>query len=450
MADISIRKGHNIQISGQPENIAVKIKSPNLVALKPYQFKGVKPKLLVKEGDSVKIGSPLFKCKSNDQISFPSPGGGKIKNIEYGERRRIEKIVIELSEKEEVETGNSYKLDEIDSLSPESVKSTLVDASMFSFIRQRPFNNIADPKSSPRDIFISGWNTAPLSVNLDLALRGRRAHFQAGVKILDKLTTGDVHLSYNENTVSDTLLDLESVISHTVSGPHPAGNVGVQIHHISPIGPNDHVWIVNAQDVVRIGSFFLTGELDTTLFITIGGPSVNQPTHIKSRLGVEIKPLLDERLKEGENRIISGDVLTGNKIDIDDFLGFFDSSISVIQEGGEREFMGMLRPGTASSRYSLTNAFFGSLTGGYNFNTLKNGSERYMVPIDSWEDVLPMDILPNPLYRAILVEDIEEMEQLGIFECDEEDFALCSFACPSKIDLGKAIRDGLNLIESEL
>lgn len=450
MADISIRKGHNIQISGQPENIAVKSKSPNLVALKPYQFKGIKPKLLVKEGDAVKIGSPLFKCKSNDQISFPSPGGGKVKSIEYGERRRIEKIVIELSEKEELETGNSYKLDEIDSLSTESVKSALVDASMFSFIRQRPYSNIADPKSSPRDIFISGWNTAPLSVNLDLALRGRRAHFQAGVKILDKLTAGDVHLSYNENTVSDTLLDLESVISHTVSGPHPAGNVGVQIHHISPIGPNDHVWIVNAQDVVRIGSFFLTGELDTTLFITIGGPSVNQPTHIKSRLGVEVKPLLDERLQEGENRIVSGDVLTGNRIGIDDFLGFFDSSISVIQEGGEREFMGMLRPGTASSRYSLTNAFLGSLTGGYNFNTLKNGSERYMVPIDSWEDVLPMDILPNPLYRAILVEDIEEMEQLGIFECDEEDFALCSFACPSKIDLGKAIRDGLNLIESEL
>jgi Na+-transporting NADH:ubiquinone oxidoreductase, subunit NqrA len=207
--------------------------------------------------------------------------------------------------------------------------------------------------------------------------------------------------------------------------------------------------VVNAQDVARIGSFFLTGELDTTLYISIGGPSVTQPTHVKSRIGAQLKPLLGDKLKEGENRIISGDVLTGNKVDIENYINFYDSSISVIPEGGKREFLGMLRPGSASSRYSLTNAFLGSITRGYNFNTLKNGSERYMVPINSWEDVLPMDILPNPLYRAILAEDIEEMEQLGIFECDEEDFALCSFACPSKIDLGQAIRDGLNLIESE-
>ena len=449
MADINIIKGHDIQISGQPDDVVNKSELLDSVAIKPYQFHGIKPKLLVKEGDSVKIGSPLFKCKSNEQISFPSLGGGKIKKIEYGERRRIEKIVIKLSEKEELCSTNSYKLDDIDSLSAESVLSVMIDNCLFPFIRQRPFNKIADPQKTPRDIFVSGWNTAPLSVNLDLALRGRRTQFQAGVKILDKLTSGHVHLSHNENTVSDSLLNLENVFSHSVSGPHPAGNVGIQIHHISPIGPNEHVWVVNAQDVARIGSFFLTGELDTTLYISIGGPSVTQPTHVKSRIGAQLKPLLGDKLKEGENRIISGDVLTGNKVDIENYINFYDSSISVIPEGGKREFLGMLRPGSGSSRYSLTNAFLGSITGGYNFNTLKNGSERYMVPINSWEDVLPMDILPNPLYRAILAEDIEEMEQLGIFECDEEDFALCSFACPSKIDLGQAIRDGLNLIESE-
>ena len=449
MADINIFKGHDIQISGQPDDVVIKSESLDSVAIKPYQFNGIKPKLLVKEGDSVKIGSPLFKCKSNEQISFPSPGGGKIKKIEYGERRRIEKIVIKLSEKEELCNTDSYKLDEIDSLSTESVLSAMIDNCLFPFIRQRPFNKIADPQKTPRDIFVSGWNTAPLSVNLDLALRGRRTQFQAGIKILDKLTNGRVHLSHNENTVSDSLLNLENVVTHSVSGPHPAGNVGIQIHHISPLGSNDHVWVVNAQDVARIGSFFLTGELDTTLYISIGGPSVTQPTHIKSRIGAHLKPLLGDKLKEGENRIISGDVLTGNKVDRENYLNFYDSSISVIPEGGKREFLGMLRPGSASSRYSLTNAFLGSIAGGYNFNTLKNGSERYMVPINSWEDVLPMDILPNPLYRAISVEDIEEMEQLGIFECDEEDFALCSFACPSKIDLGKAIRDGLHLIESE-
>ena len=173
------------------------------------------------------------------------------------------------------------------------------------------------------------------------------------------------------------------------------------------------------------------------------------PLHMKSRLGAPVSLCLEDNIKDGDHRIISGDVLTGDKIDVDDFLGFYDSSVAVLPEGGEREFIGMLRPGTAMSRYSLTNAFLGTLKGGYDFNTLKNGSERYMVPINSWEEVLPMDILPNPLYRAILAEDVEEMEQLGIYECEEEDFALCSFACPSKIDLGKTIRDGLNLMERE-
>ena len=313
----------------------------------------------------------------------------------------------------------------------------------------KDLNKIADPTNPPRDIFISGWNTAPLSVNLDLALRGRRSQFQAGVSILNKITKGNVHLSYYEDSVSETLIGLDNVVGHTIRGPHPAGNVGIHIHHIAPLSSNDHVWVINAQDVARIGNFFLTGELDVSLIITLGGPSVLNPLHMKSRLGVPVSLCLEDNIKDGDQRIISGDVLTGDKIDLDDFLGFYDSAIAVLPEGGEREFIGMLRPGTAMSRYSLTNAFLGTLKGGYDFNTLKNGSERYMVPINSWEEVLPMDILPNPLYRAILAEDVEEMEQLGIYECEEEDFALCSFACPSKIDLGKTIRDGLNLMERE-
>ena len=449
MADINIFKGHDIQIAGMPSTDLHTADSPKSVAIKPYQFKGIKPKLLIKEGDSVKIGTPIFKCKANEQLIFPSPGSGKIKEIQYGERRRIEKIEIDVSNEEVYEKSDSFKLAKIDELDFNNTMSRLVDGCLMPFIRQRPFNKIADPKNPPRDIFISGWNTAPLSVNLDLALRGRRSQFQAGVSVLDKISKGNVHLSYYENSVSETLIDLDNVVSHTIQGPHPAGNVGVQIHHIAPIGPNDHVWIVNAQDVARIGNFFLTGELDMSLIITVGGPSVLKPRHVKSRIGAHVSSYVVNNIKDGNQRIVSGDVLTGKKIDSEGFLGFYDSSIAVIPEGGDREFIGMLRPGSASSRYSLTNAFLGTLKGGYDFNTLKNGSERYMVPINSWEEVLPMDILPNPLYRAILVEDIEEMEQLGIYECDEEDFALCSFACPSKIDLGKTIRDGLDLIESE-
>ena len=449
MADLIIRKGHNIQIAGTPMKEVVKGRSPSSVAILPTDFRGIKPKLLVKEGDTVKIGSPLFHCKSNPSIRWPSPGGGTVKSIHYGPRRVIEKIEIELSGSEEFESFPSFRFNEISNLSREDILGILKEGNLFPFIRQRPFNKVADPNTTPRDIFISGWNTAPLAVDLDLALRRKLSLFQAGINALQNLTDGDVHLSYNENTVSDTLLEVKDVKKHSLRGPHPAGNVGIQIHHIAPLGLNDLVWTVNAQDVVRIGNFLLTGKLDTTLFTTVGGPSVSSPTHIKTRLGVQISTLTEDRLTKGKHRIISGDVLTGKTTDDNGYLGFYDSTVSVLPEGGKREFIGMLRPGSSKTRYSLTNAFLGFAKEKFNFTTLNNGSERYMVPINAWEDVLPMDILPNALYRAILAKDIEEMEQLGVMECDEEDFALCAFACPSKIDVGGTIRYGLDLMEKE-
>ncbi len=449
MADYNLVKGHNIQIAGKPSNEVIDNGPPEFVSLNPSEFRGVKPKLMIKEGDQVKTGSPLFCDKKNTQITWPSPGTGEVTEIVYGERRSIEKIIIKLSDEEEPESFSSYASDEINNLSKEDALSVLLKGNIFPFIRQRPFNKVPDPEVAPRDIFISGWNTAPLSVNLDLALRRRLSQFQAGINVLKKFTTGKVHLSYNENTISDTLLNVNGVEAHTFSGPHPAGNIGIQIHHISPLKLNELVWTVNAQDVVRIGNFFLTGKLDTTLFISVGGPSVVEPIHIKSRLGSQIQHLVNDKLAEGENRIVSGDILTGKKSKLESFIGFYDSTISVLPDGGNRQFLGMLWPGSSSTRYSLTNAFVGSEQKDYSFSTLQNGSERYILPINSWENVLPMDILPNALYRAIYVKDIEEMEQLGIIECDEEDFALCSFSCPSKIDVGGMIREGLDLMERE-
>lgn len=449
MSDINIRKGHDIGIAGIPSNEVIQGFKPKLVSIQPIDFRGIKPKLMVKEGDTVKVGSSLFYSKSNHEITWPSPGGGKVLKIQYGPRRTIENIIIEIAEDEEIESFKAYRPAEIVGLNREVILKTLLDGNIFPFIRQRPYNKVADPKDIPRDIFISGWNTAPLAVNVDVALRRRLAPLQAGVNVLKTLTSGKIHLSYNKSTVSDTLLDVEGVERHSLCGPHPAGNVGIQIHHISPLSPKDIIWTINIQDVVRIGNFFLTGKFDTTLFTTVGGPGIKNPSHIKSRLGVQIEALIRDNLDEGDKRIISGDVLTGKKSEIDGFIGFYDSSISVLLEGGEREFLGMLKPGSSKTRYSLTNAFLGLQNKFYKFNTLKNGSERYMVPINAWENMLPMDILPNSLYRAILVEDIEEMEELGIIECDDEDFALCAFACPSKIDLGAAIRQGLDLMEKE-
>ncbi len=449
MADLTIRKGHNIRIAGVPSNEVQKGLKPKSVAIQPTDFRGLKPKLLVQEGDRVKIGSSLFRCKTHPEISYPSPGAGAVSSIQFGPRRVIEKIVIELAEQEETESFDSFRPAEIRALDRSQVLSALLKGNMFPFIRRRPFNKVANPSDTPRDIFISGWNTAPLSVNLDLALRRRLPQFQAGIHALQKLTSGNVHLSINENTISNTLLEMQGAEVHTVAGPHPAGNVGIQIHHIAPLGLHDVVWTVNAQDVVRIGTFFLTGKYDPSLFTTVGGPGVKNPTHIKSRMSVQLDTLLQDNLNVGDQRIISGDVLTGSKSELQGYLGFYDSSVSVVPEGGEREFMGMLHPGSSTSRYSLTNAFLRFGQNLFSFNTLNNGSERYMVPINAWENVLPMDVLPNALYRAILAQDIEEMEQLGIMECDEEDFALCSFACPSKIDVGGTIRQGLDLMEKE-
>ena len=449
MADINIKKGHDIQISGKPELLVYPLQKSKTVAIKPSEFRGIKPKLLVKEGDEVKIGTPIFYHKSNPDLKFPSVGCGVVEKIQIGPRRSMEKIIIKLSDKENCENFKSYRLHEINTLSRENIVESFIAGCLFPFIRQRPFNKIPTKIEFPRDIFISGINTAPLSVDLDLALQRKQSQFQAGIFALNKLTDGNVHITYSEDTVSDTMLETKGAVHHTISGPHPAGNIGIQIHHIAPLNLKDIVWTLNAQDVVRIGTFFLTGELDVSNITTVVGPSVKKPAHYISRIGNEMTSIVHDNLQDENFRLISGDVLTGNTSSMEGHSNFYDTTITVIPENDEREFLGMLRPGSSTTRYSLTRAFFGSKSNGFDFSTSKNGSERYVVPINAWEDVLPMDIMPNPLYRAILVEDIEEMEQLGIIECDDEDFALCSFACPSKIDVGGTIRQGLDLMEKE-
>ncbi len=449
MAQIDINKGHNIRIAGVPRDEIVVLPTPSTVAIKPVEFRAVKPKLLVKIGDQVSIGSPLFYDKVQTSVRWPSPAAGTIKDILFGARRVIERIVIEVAEKEDILQHPAYKTADISTLGREKILQIIIDGNLWPLILQRPFNKVANPLNLPRDIFISGWNTAPLTVNLDLALRGKVVQLQAGLNALQQLTKGSVHLSISENTVSDTLLNVRGVKIHQVSGPHPAGNVGIQIHHTYPLRPHEVVWTIQAQHVVTLGQFFLTGEFDPNLVVTVAGPGVIDPVHVQSRVGANIGDLLKENLQSGSLRIISGDVLTGKATTIDGFLGFFHSSVTVIPEGGPREFMSIIRPGTKHTHYSLKNAFFGFKNPLFHFNTLKNGSERAMIPINAWEDVLPMDILPNALFRAIIAQDLEEMEQLGIYECDEEDFALCSFACPSKIDVGAVIRQGLDLVEKE-
>ena len=319
----------------------------------------------------------------------------------------------------------------------------ILKANIFPLIRQRPFNKVADPNVIPRDIFISGYNTAPISVDLPTIIDAQKDLFQTGLTVLSKLTTGSVYLT------SEKVMNFENVTNQTISGPHPAGNVGIQIHHISPLRPSEVVWVVNAQHVITLGKLFQRGYYDPKCIVSIGGSGATAPQIVEAVTGASIKSLLNDQSLVKPVRLISGDVLTGSSVEGNDYLGFYDSSLTIINDEVDRPFLGMLSLGSTSTKYSLTNTFLSFGKQEFDFTTSQNGEPRAMVPLNAWEDVLPMDILPNPLFRAILARDIEEMEQLGIWECDEEDFALCSFACPSKIDVGGVVRQGLDLMEEE-
>ena len=446
MPHIKIKKGHDLQISGLPdEMIQEQIKSET-VAILPTDFRGIKPKLIVKEGDDVKIGSPLFFNKVNPDVKWASPACGNVKTIEYGPRRIIQKIEIQLSDSQESEKNKIYKNSEIIGLDREVVIDTILGANVFPFFRQRPFNVIPNPKVIPRDIFVSAINTAPLAFDQEIVIKENLESFQAGVDVLNTLTSGKVYLTSKTESIVSSIQNVES---YTIDGPHPAGNVGIQIHHISHLKPGENVWTINSQDLIAIGKLFLYGFYDPIRIITLAGPSVKKPGHFRVNTGARISTITSGRMTDNEKRIISGDVLTGRVSSPDDFLSYYDFSISVIFDEVKREFIGMLNPGSSSSRYSLTPVFLSLSKMLFPFNTSQNGSHRAVVPINAWERVLPMDILPNELYRSILAKDIDEMEMLGLFECDDEDFALCSFVCPSKTDVSGTIREGLDMLQAE-
>tara|TARA_B100001540_G_scaffold164592_1_gene145536 strand:- start:837 stop:2051 length:1215 start_codon:yes stop_codon:yes gene_type:complete len=403
----------------------------------------------VKVGDKVDIGSPIFFDKVQPDIKWASPGGGEIKEIILGDRRSVENIIIELHEEEKSVLHTPVKYQEISSLGKAKVTDQIMEANLWPMIRQRPFNKIADPNDTPMAIFVSGFNSAPLTVNLDFALRYKQSVFQAGLNVLNQLSNGNVHLTFEVDTNCETLTAARNVNLHTVNGPHPSGNVGIQIHHINPWKPNEVIWVINAQHVLTIGDLFLKGIYDPSIVATVAGPGVKNPAHIQTRTGASIETFLLDNLNSDDNRIISGDVLTGQETNLNGFLGYYDTTISVVPNSNEREFLGLLKPGNEQSRYSVTNAFISQNKSNFNFTTQQSGSLRPMVPINAWENMLPMDIYPNALYRSILAEDFEEMEGLGLLECDEEDFALCSFVCPSKIDVGSVIRHGLNLMKDD-
>lgn len=444
---IKIKKGLDIKIKGKAEKIFVKATPSDTYAIKPTDFQGLFPKVMVKPGDQVKAGSPLFFDKYNPEIRFTSPVSGEVQSVNRGERRIVLEIVVKADPVISFEDFGK-----IDTPTREEVTQKLLLAGLWPYIRQRPYNLIANPKDTPKSIFISGFDTAPLAPDYDFILKGTDDDFQKGIDALATLTVGKVHLNVNADyPVSPIFSKVKNVQINKFSGIHPTGNVGVQIHHIDPINKGDVVWVVNPQDVVIIGRLLSKGMYDASKIIALAGSKVKKPRYYKTIAGTSVQSiLLDNVENDGDSRIISGNVLTGSKVPKDGHLGFYDNLITVIPEGNHYELLGWALPGL--NKFSWSRTFFSWLTRNkeYNLDTNLNGGRRAFVMTGVFEKVFPFDIYPLQIIKAIIIEDIDLMERLGIYEVVEEDFALCEFVDTSKTEIQSIVRKGLDMMKKEM
>lgn len=452
MATYSLKKGYNLRIVGEPESAIEDAPKPETVAVDSRDFFGVRPKLTVKEGDKVKAGSPVMMSKSNNDIKFTSPVSGEVVEIRRGERRSLQEIVIKSDGKDESEEFPVISSGDILTSTRETILSNILKSGLFVSFLQRPFAVVPDPSVTPRDIFISAYFTGPLHADINQILSGNEAAFQAGLNALSKLTDGDVYLSHEAgaNGLSEAVTKAANVKINTFKGPHPAGNVGIQIHHIKPVGKGDVVWTVTPQTVVNIGKLFIEGKPNFERVVAVCGEKAKDKKHIKTIAGANLKAILKGKVDESaEVRYICGDVLSGSKKNADGFMAWECNQISLIPEIQNKEFMGWLLPGPNKESYSRT--FWSWLSPGKKFshNTGYHGGVRAFVATGDYESVVPMDIFPVHLIKCIMYGDIEAMEGLGILEVAPEDFALCDFICVSKIEVQQTLREGLDLYRKE-
>ncbi|MDR1864036.1 MAG: Na(+)-translocating NADH-quinone reductase subunit A [Bacteroidales bacterium] len=443
---IKIRKGLNIKLKGKAEKILVKAAPSDRYAVKPVDFAGLTPKMLVKEGDAVKAGTALFMDKNRPEVLFASPVGGTVEAVVRGEKRRILEVVVKTGEKA-FENFSPMKPMEQDK---EKITEYLLAGGVWPFIRQRPYAIVANPQDTPKAIFISCFDTAPLAPDYDYIFQDVDPDFQAGIDALAQLTSGKVHLCvYSDYPPAATFAKAKNVEVHLFSGPHPSGNVGVQIHHVSPVNKGETVWYVNPQDVLVIGRLISKGVYDVSKTVVLSGSEVNAPRFYKVVGGCRLTSFADN-IRTGNNRCISGNVLTGTKVSPEGYLGFYDHQVTVIPEGNRHELLGWALPGFG--KYSASRTFFSWLTPDREYapDTNLHGGRRALVMTGQYESVFPMDIYPEHLVKAILAGEIEKMEQLGIYEVAEEDFALCEFVCTSKTEVQAIIRDGINMMIKEM
>ena len=443
-----ITKGLDIRMVGKAETVVAKAPLAETYAIKPADFQGLVPKLLVKVGDKVKAGTAVLFDKYNPSIVFASPVSGEVTAINRGERRLLLEVVITPDTEQQYE---SFETGDILSLSREQVVEKLLASGCWPFIKQRPYGIIANPSTLPKEIFISCFDSSPLAPDFDILIRGEEEHFYKGIEVLKKLTEGKVFLSVNSKFPSPIFEKTKGVEINRFQGPHPIGNVGTQINLVSPINKGDVVWTIDPQHVAAIGRLVATGHYDVQKTIAAVGSEVKKPRYYKLIQGASIKNLLEGGVSTDKNvRFVSGSVLSGTRISSEGCLGFYDNMLAVIPEGDQYEFFGWALPGL--DKFSFSKSFVTWLMPSkeYVINTNYHGGERAFVMSDVYGKVFPLDIFPVHLIKAILAEDVDAMEKLGIYEVVEEDFALCEFVDPSKIEIQAIIRKGLNLMIKEM
>lgn len=447
---VKLRKGLDIRLLGVANKVKTDVPMPKVVSIKPTDFHGMTPKMLVKEGESVKAGQPIFHDKYQEPIKYVSPVNGTVKAVVRGAKRRILEVQIDVDDNQNFDAGTPI---DVTSMSGEQVKETMLAAGLWPFVKQRPIDVVANPTKTPKAIFISAFDSAPLAPDFDFVLHGKDKEFQAGIDAISKLTEGKVHLTLNGKAPADAAFtNAKGVQINKIHGKHPAGNVGTQIHHIDPINKGEFVWVINAQDVAIIGRYFLSGKFIPKRTIALTGSEVKDPQYMDVILGTNVSDILEGRFTSDNVRVISGNVLTGEKIEADGFLGYYDNQITVIPEGDQYKFVltkGWLGPGF--DKFSNSRLFPTFLTGSkkYRLDTNLNGEERAFVVTGELEKVFPFDIYPMQLVKAAITDDIDGMENLGIYEVAPEDFALCEYVCTTKIDIQDKIRTGLDLIQQE-
>ena len=444
---IKLQKGLDVPLNGSAQKVLTEAPPPKTISIKPTDFRGLTPKLLVKEGEVVAAGTPLFKDKHRPRIWFTAPVGGVVGAIIRGEKRKIEEIRIECIDNPPEPL--SFKPEK---MMREQIIKTLLQSGCWPYIKQRPYGIIAHPDSTPKAIFISAFDSAPLAPDLDFILTGQLTDLQRGIDVLNRLSPNGIYWGVRNHTPeTSAVYKVKNVHTVLFEGKHPAGNVGVQMHHITPISKGEIAWTIDPQSVIIIGRLFGTGVLDTRKIVALTGPSLLQPCYVSLLPGTPLNSLLQIGPHNPQVRYISGNCLTGDDVGFNGALGFYHQQITLLPEGDHRELFGWAKP-IRNKTFSISRTYLSWLypKKRYALDTNTNGGVRAFVMGDVYKKVLPMDIYPIYLFKAILAQDIEKMEALGIYEVVEEDFALCDFVCPSKIDIQEIIANGIDLMIKEM